>query len=111
MPPLLVHGAKTVAYLACTAVGAILGRATANVLYSLLPIPAGTFFAMICMVAALLVGFAAPLEQRLLWGRWLTPSDADLKWIGRSSGTLLSGSIPVPITLGSALGMLSLLVG
>jgi hypothetical protein len=65
---------------------------------------------MLCIVAGLLLGFVAPIEQCRYWGRWFTASNADLAWIGHSSGTLLTGSIAAPCSLGFALGMLSLLV-
>jgi hypothetical protein len=110
MSPLVLHAAKSVTYLVCAGVGAILGRATASLLSSLLPVSAGVVFAIVCIVAGLLLGFVAPLEQRLLWGCWLKPGDADLAWIGRSSSTLLTGSIAAPCSLGSAIGMLSLLM-
>jgi hypothetical protein len=110
MTPFALHAAKTTVYLVCAGVGAILGRASAQLLSSLLPVPAGAFFVMICILAGLLLGFVAPIEQRLYWGRWFTASKEDLAWIGHSSGTLLTGSIAAPCSLGFALGMLSLLV-
>jgi hypothetical protein len=111
MPPFVLHATKIIVYLVTASIGVIIGRATANALLLFLPIPAGAFFIIICIVAALLVVCVAPLEQRLLWRRWLSLSDADLKWIGRSSSALLTGSIAFPVTLGIVLGMLSLLVG
>lgn len=110
MAPLFRHLAKFVTYLVCAGVGAILGWATANLLASLLPVTAEAFFVILCIAAVLLPGLVAPLEQRLFWGRWFKPSDADLAWIGRASGPLLTGSVPVPCSLGFALGMLSLLM-
>ena len=110
MPPLVLHAAKLVVYLGCCAVGAALGRAAAQGLASLLPVPPGVFFALLCILAGSLIGLVAPLEQRLVWGRWLTASDEDLAWIGKSSGNLLTGSIASPCSLGLALGLLSLLM-
>lgn len=110
MSPFVLHTVKTVAYLGCAGAGGTLGRATANLLSSLLPVSAGVFFVTVCILSGLLFGFVAPFEQRVLWGRWFTASDADLAWIGRSSGTLLTGSIAAPCSLGFALGMLSLLM-
>lgn len=72
--------------------------------------PAEAFFIVICILAGLLIGFMGPLEERLFWGRWFTPSEEDLRWLGRPSSSLLTGSIPCPGTLGFVLGMLSLLV-
>lgn len=109
MSPLILHAKKTIVYLLCAGVGAILGRTAANALFSLLPISVGAFFVILCIVAALLFGLVSPLEQRFYWGRWFTASDADLKWIGSSYGNLLTGSIASPVTLGFVLGMLSLL--
>ncbi len=113
MSPFALHTVKTAVYLICASVGGLLGWATANLLSSLLPVPAGVFFPIVCILAGLLLGFVAPLEQRLIWGRLFKPIDADLAWIGRSSGssTLLTGSIAAPCSLGFALGMLSLLMG
>lgn len=110
MTPFSLHAAKTLVYIVCAGVGATLGRASAHLLSSLLPVPAGAFFVMLCVFAGLLLGFVAPIEQRLYWGRWFTTSNADLAWIGGSSGDLLTGSIAAPSSLGLALGMLSLLV-
>lgn len=110
MPPLVLHAVKLAVYLGCCAVGAALGRAAAQGLASLLPVPAGVFFALLCILAGSLIGVVAPLEQRLVWGRWLTASDEDLAWIGKSSGHLLTGSIASPCSLGLALGLLSLLM-
>lgn len=109
MAAFVLHLAKSVAYLVCASIGGVLGWAAANLLSSHLPVTAGVFFVIVCIAAALLLGLVAPIEQRLFWGRWFKPRDADLAWIGRSSGTLLTGSIPAPCSLGFALGMLSLL--
>ena len=111
MSPLALHAVKTITYLGCAGAGAIPGRLAANFMSSLLQVSAGTFFVIVCILSGLLVGFFSPLEERLIWGRWFKPSDADLQWIGRSSGTKLTTSIASPFTLGMALGLLSVLIG
>ncbi len=86
--------------------GALLGWGAANLIASGMPDASGFVFILVCVIAGILLLVAAPFEQRIFWGRWFEPSEADLNWIGRSAGTKLSSSIPAPVSLGLALGML-----
>ena len=111
MSPHVRHATQAIIYLASASIGTILGRAVGQALFVHVPIPAGAFFIVVCIVAALLFGCLAPLEQRLIWRRWPRSGEANLKWIGHASSTLLTGTIESPVSLGFLLGMLSLLKG
>ena len=104
--PFLRHAAKSAAYLGCAGVGGVVGWQLASRMTSLLGISPALTFVLICVCAGLVLFLVAPIEERLFWGRLFVPSDADLKWIGRSSSTKLTSSISSPCSLGVALGML-----
>jgi prolipoprotein diacylglyceryltransferase len=98
-----------VVYLAGVALTFWLGYAvcgTAADHFSLYP---SAFFALV-LVAAVTVILGSRLEEKYVWAGWFKSSKDELRWIGRSHSSLLTSAAPAPLSLGLALGFLSVLV-
>lgn len=108
MTAVLARAMKTAAYLLALAAGLVAGRLAALGLASSLSAPPGAFFAVVCLLALVVLAAGYRLENRWLWGQWFKPDADDVRWIGTRS-SLLGGSLP-PVSLGVALGLVSVLV-
>lgn len=104
---MLARASKTAAYLLALAAGLAVGRLAALGVAESLSAPPGAFFAAVCLLALVLLAAGYRLENRWLWGQWFEPDADDLRRIGTRS-SLLGGSLP-PVSLGVALGLLSVL--
>ena len=94
-------------YLALLAAALFVGRLAATGLGSLLPAGSGLLLAALCLSALAALAAGGAVENRL-WGRRFEPDESDRRRIG-SRSTLLGGSLP-PLSLGIALGLVSVLV-
>ena len=107
--PLLARASKTAAYLLALAGGFAAGRFAALGLAALLAASSGPLFVALCLLALAVLAAGYRLENRWLWGRWFEPDADHVRQIGTRS-QLLGGAALPPVSLGIALGLLSVLV-
>jgi hypothetical protein len=95
------------AYLAALAVALFVGRLVASGLGALLPAGSGLFFAVVGLTALAALAAGGALENRV-WGHRFEPDEAHRRRIG--SRGKLGQAAPPPVSLGLALGLVSVLV-
>ena len=103
------RGLKVAAYLACVALSFWLGYATCGAVAKHFSSYPSAFFILV-VVAAVMPILGAYLEEKYLWSGWFKSSAEELQWVGRSHSSLLTSAAPAPLSLGLALGLLSVLV-
>ena len=68
-----------------------------------------TLFLLVLVIAAVTGTLGSHMEEKYLWSGWFKNSDEEVWWIGRSRSSLLTSAAPAPLSLGLALGILSVL--
>lgn len=106
MAALLRAAAWMVVYLVALASMLAAGRWMGVALERLVPGPPEVVLAAIVLLAGASLWAGYRVEERVLWGDRFQPSAARLERIGTRS-PLLGGSAPAPLSLGFALGLLS----
>ena len=100
---------KIAVYHAGVALSFWLGYAVCGAVANRFSLYPSAFFALVLVVAVTVI-LGSHLEEKYVWAGWFKSSTEELRWIGRSHSSLLTSAAPAPLSLGLALGLLSVLV-